>query len=178
MASDDLAKLAEELEALPGYNGWSFAYEHPGFFCFSRNDKPIHVWATPDHNELDKIDVQVEIDNDGTYDENPPSDPAFPRKGRTAEGYLAAMRPILDHYAPPPDVTICCAVCGSSDVSYAVWHRPNTNEIGDIFGSWNAGDNTFCDDCDDCTNLVDKGAEPELFAKARAKYFANNDEEG
>jgi hypothetical protein len=44
--------------------------------------------------------------------------------------------------------TICCAVCGSLDVQYAIWSNPNTGENGEMFGSWNAGDNTFCADCD------------------------------
>lgn len=71
--------------------------------------------------------------------------------------------------------TVCCAECGSIQVEYAVWHDPNTGVTGDVFGSWNAGDNTFCVCCDiegrDCNApLVDKGADPQLFRKARAKY--------
>ncbi len=41
-----------------------------------------------------------------------------------------------------------CTVCKGTNVEYAVWQNPNTGEVGDTFGSWNAGDNTFCRDCD------------------------------
>lgn len=70
----------------------------------------------------------------------------------------------------------CCEVCGSLNVQYAVWYSPNTGETHDVFGSWNAGDNTFCADCDiegrdNCNPpLVDKGASPQEFKRARAKY--------
>ena len=69
---------------------------------------------------------------------------------------------------------VCCAECGGSDVSYAIWHRPNTDENGDVFGTWNSGDNTFCDDCDDCTNLIDKDGDGDLFVAARQKWIAAN----
>ena len=69
----------------------------------------------------------------------------------------------------------CCAECGSLRVEYAVWYDPNTGTARDVFGSWNAGDNTFCVDCDingrDCNApLVDKGADPKAFKIARAKW--------
>jgi hypothetical protein len=69
---------------------------------------------------------------------------------------------------------VCCAVCGSLDVQYAVWHSPNTGEVFDLFGSWNAGDNTFCATCDiegrdPNPPLVDKGAEPKEWKAARKK---------
>jgi hypothetical protein len=51
--------------------------------------------------------------------------------------------------ATKPDVDPCiCAECGSLNVQYAVWMSANTGETHDVFGSWNAGDNTFCEDCD------------------------------
>ncbi len=69
---------------------------------------------------------------------------------------------------------ICCAVCGSLNVQYAVWYRPLTSEVMDEFGSWNAGDNTFCEDCDTegrdpNADLIYEGTEPVAFKKARAK---------
>lgn len=72
----------------------------------------------------------------------------------------------------PP--TVCCATCGSIHVEYAVWYSPNTGETGEIFGSWNAGDNTFCADCDmedrnPNSDLLDEGEDPVLFKKLRAK---------
>jgi hypothetical protein len=72
------------------------------------------------------------------------------------------------------ETQICCAACGSLNVQYAVWYSPNTGAAHDLFGSWNAGDNTFCEDCDmegrdpnPC--LVDSDAEPEAFNRARRK---------
>lgn len=46
-----------------------------------------------------------------------------------------------------PDPCICC-VCGSLNVQYAVWYSPNSGETHDMFGSWNNGDSSFCEDCD------------------------------
>lgn len=75
------------------------------------------------------------------------------------------------------DTKTCCAVCGSLHVQYAVWHSPNTGEVHDLFGSWNAGDNTYCADCDnrgDNPNppLIDEGCDPRDYKaaqKARAR---------
>ena len=66
----------------------------------------------------------------------------------------------------------CCAVCGSTNIEYAVWHNPNTGTIGELFGSWNAGDNTFCADCDmegrdPNPPLLDQSLDPKEFAKLR-----------
>ncbi len=72
------------------------------------------------------------------------------------------------------DAKVCCADCGGSDVSYAIWYRPNDDQNGDVFGSWNSGDNTFCDDCDDCTNLIDRDGDRELFVAARQKWIADH----
>lgn len=65
---------------------------------------------------------------------------------------------------------VCCARCGGLNVEYTVWYRPNTDEPGEMFGSWNAGDNTFCNDCELNTELLDGGAEPEEFLAARARH--------
>lgn len=76
---------------------------------------------------------------------------------------------------------VCCKVCGSINVQYAIWHNPNTGEVGECFGSWNAGDNTFCADCD----AEDRNANPDLihatddaklFAKLRAERLKFEDE--
>ena len=67
---------------------------------------------------------------------------------------------------------VCCAACGSLQVEYAVWYSPNTGQSGEIFGSWNAGDNTFCADCDmegrnPNPSLLDSSVEPVAFKRAR-----------
>jgi hypothetical protein len=64
--------------------------------------------------------------------------------------------------------TVCCAKCGGLNVEYTVWFNPNTEEVGEAFGSWNAGDNTFCADCEENTDLVDYGSDPDHFKLARA----------
>ena len=71
-------------------------------------------------------------------------------------------------------------VCGSLRVDYAVWYSPNTGEVGDLFGSWNAGDNTFCVDCDiegrDANpDLLDHSIDPALFKKLRAKRIKRDE---
>lgn len=71
----------------------------------------------------------------------------------------------------------CCSVCGGINVEYAVWYDPNADVTGDVFGTFNSGDNTFCSDCDDNHDLVDKGAEPERFAKLRRKHRAKEKRE-
>lgn len=48
--------------------------------------------------------------------------------------------------APLPDTWVC-AECGSKNVEATFWVNVNTNVVNDGFGSWNAGDNTYCPDC-------------------------------
>lgn len=76
----------------------------------------------------------------------------------------------------PSAESCCCGVCGSPNVEYAIWFNPNTLERGEPFGSWNAGDNTFCADCDvEGRNpnppLIDAGAEPKEYGRARSKWL-------
>lgn len=63
----------------------------------------------------------------------------------------------------------CCARCGSLDVDYAVWRR-----TGEVFGTFNQPDTVFCNDCeggeDGNNRLISKGADPEAFKRARAKW--------
>jgi hypothetical protein len=51
------------------------------------------VSATPDYNARGQIQVEV--------DDRPLPNVAWPREGRTPEGYMAVMRPVLDSIAPP-----------------------------------------------------------------------------
>lgn len=72
----------------------------------------------------------------------------------------------------PAEPRCCCSVCGSLLVEYTVWYDPNTRETGEMFGSWNAGDNTFCADCsvegrNPNPDLLDEKAEPDKFKAAR-----------
>ena len=47
----------------------------------------------------------------------------------------------------------CCARCGGENVEHAMWVRLNTEEVLDVFGSWCHGDNSWCDDCEDHTDI-------------------------
>lgn len=160
--------LAATLDLFPSYNGWLFSYDYPGYFVFSHENKPgLRVCCTPDWEC--RAGINVQIDDNGDVEDG--AIIPWPKKGRTAEGFFELMKPWLDKYQPVDTVKVCCAVCGSPNVSYAIWHHPNNEDTdGDVFGSWNAGDNTFCDDCDDNSDLVDKGAEPKAFEAARAKW--------
>lgn len=46
-----------------------------------------------------------------------------------------------------------CARCNGFNVEHAHWVNLNSGEVGDIFGSFCNGDNSFCNDCDDHTQI-------------------------
>ena len=81
-----------------------------------------------------------------------------------------------------PEITCRCTVCGSANVEYAVWRNPNNGAVGELFGSWNAGDSMFCADCDvegrdSNPQLIDIAENPKQFAalqKKRAAYDKKN----
>ena len=56
------------------------------------------------------------------------------------------------------DYTTYCKVCGGTNVQYAAWVNPNTNEVLECFGTPNYGDNTYCVDCD----ANDRDPNPDL----------------
>lgn len=56
-------------------------------------------------------------------------------------------------------VTVC-AVCGSQAVQHAMWVNVNTDEVNDEFGTWCNGDNSWCEDCSDHTELVEREIAP------------------
>jgi hypothetical protein len=98
--SDDKANgaLVVALAALPRYNGWMIAWEYPGYVAFHRNGSPS-VIATPDYHVTGMISVEVTTTDDGHTEPRP--NVAWPREGRTPEGYMAVMRPVLDGIASP-----------------------------------------------------------------------------
>ena len=72
---------------------------------------------------------------------------------------------------PAKDECICC-VCGSLNVQYSVWMSANTGVTHDMFGSWNNGDNSFCEDCDTegrdpNPSLMHESENPKEFARLR-----------
>jgi len=72
--------------------------------------------------------------------------------------------------AKTPDVRVRCAKCGGTNVQHAMWVSLNEGDDGcivDTFGSWCDGDNSWCNDCDEPTQLVDRdGGFPEDFRAA------------
>jgi len=65
------------------------------------------------------------------------------KQAKTATAKATATKPVY-----------VCAVCGSENVQHAMWVAVNTGDVNDDFGSWCAGDNSWCDDCEEHTGLV------------------------
>ena len=64
-----------------------------------------------------------------------------------------------------------CAVCGSENVQHAMWVNVNTSEVLGEFGTWCDGDNSWCEDCDEHTELVER-EKPAPKTKKTAKKTA------
>jgi hypothetical protein len=88
-------RLVAEMSALPPYQGWSFTYEYPGFFCYSHPSSPYRVFCTPDFSELETVSIQTQDDDGGFYEEFS-SAPKLPREGRTGAKIFELVRPTLD----------------------------------------------------------------------------------
>lgn len=99
---DEIADVSDEqanealVRALPAYNGWKAAWEYPGYLAFHRTGSDS-VFATPDHNTRGEIAIDVQYP-DGRSTSRP--NIAWSRKGRTPEGFLALLAPVLDSIAP------------------------------------------------------------------------------
>ena len=48
-----------------------------------------------------------------------------------------------------------CSVCGGTDVEHAMWVEVNGERVSEPFGTWNYGDNCWCNDCREHHPLVD-----------------------
>lgn len=72
-----------------------------------------------------------------------------------------------------------CARCKGTNVQHAMWVNPNTDEVFDEFGSWCAGDNSWCEDCEAHTDLVGTDNAPALTEEQiRVLRIFAEDEEG
>ena len=98
MTDEETERLVAELEALPDYQGWWFAYEYPGYFCYRHPNLPFRVAFTPDWSEDGMVDVQVD-DHVGTFYEEHSCDLPFPQGARTGQALLDLVRPTLDKLA-------------------------------------------------------------------------------
>jgi hypothetical protein len=90
----DAARLVAELEALPSYRGWRFAYEYPGLFCYHQPDGgTLSVFFTPDWSGDQELQVEVQTeDGECRACEVLP----LPREGRTGQKIFEMVRPTLD----------------------------------------------------------------------------------
>ena len=51
---------------------------------------------------------------------------------------------------------IVCEKCGSANVQHAYWVNPNSEEVLEPFGTWCYDDNSWCENCQEHTKLVEK----------------------
>ena len=49
---------------------------------------------------------------------------------------------------------IYCNDCKGTNVQCAMWVNPNTHKVFDDFGEWNYQGSTWCDDCQEHTELI------------------------
>jgi hypothetical protein len=70
-------------------------------------------------------------------------------------GEMEALLVLLAQLAPGPVTEVKipqtiyrCVSCGSTSVSHAMWVGLNDEDVGDFFGSWCYGDNSYCSACD------------------------------
>jgi hypothetical protein len=99
----EVERLMNELRDLGPYDGWSFTYEFPGYFCYSRQNLPFSVRFTPDWQADGTLPIEVHDDEGGYCEEHSTTLP-LPREGRTGKQLFNLVRPTLDKLAklPPP----------------------------------------------------------------------------
>lgn len=98
-----------------------------------------------------------------------------------AEGFHAATAKDQPREEHPGDYV--CAVCGSDKVQHAMWVELNTDVIGEPFGTWCWGDNSYCTVCsesedgdgDGHTNIVtrDEYEKAQRAKKRKARKAAS-----
>jgi hypothetical protein len=69
---------------------------------------------------------------------------------------------------------VICGDCGSENVEYVAWYNPTTEEVGESFGTFNYGDNSYCNECDDHKDIIFKGDNPEKFKELREKHLTRD----
>lgn len=68
------------------------------------------------------------------------------------------------------NVKFICSKCDSDDVEHAMWVNPNTETVGDTFGTWNEDDASFCNNCESTGTLIENRTRPS-FQKTIALDF-------
>ncbi len=66
----------------------------------------------------------------------------------------------VDPHAEEKSPPVICSECGSPNVQYAVWYRPNKKEVLDDYGSWDHPDTKWCEDCGSHQILLDPEVDP------------------
>jgi hypothetical protein len=118
----EIDRLVAEMSALPVYQGWSFTYEYPGYFCYSHPESPYSVFCTPDFSDLETVTIQTQ-DDEGSFYEEFSSDPKFSREGRTGEKIFELVRPTLDRIlALPPELHVALTAAEISALKLAGEH--------------------------------------------------------
>ena len=104
MTNAETERLLAEMEALPEYHGWSFAYEYPGYFCYHHDDLPYSVFFTPDWEGEESMPLEVPLPDhaallllyDGRIVDDHCDRLPLPYKGRTGQVIFELVRPTLD----------------------------------------------------------------------------------
>lgn len=72
------------------------------------------------------------------------------------DGTMPALVRVLERIAnaleldrKPLKPKYMCKTCHGFNVQHAHWVRVNTNEVMDVFGTWNQPDAAYCEDCSD-----------------------------
>lgn len=67
-----------------------------------------------------------------------------------------------------------CYRCGGTNVQHAYWVMVNTDEVMDVFGSWNQTDTCYCEDCKDHWPIVEDGC--SLMSDEEKKFLGEEPE--
>lgn len=118
----DMGAFLDRVNGRPGLEHWVATWEFPGYVSWSYTGgvpgfEHLTVHATPDWGSDGTISIDVMID--ATCDKRwkgEIKDVPWPFAGRSAESYVAAMRPILEHFTPTRMVTTTVTFAGSTSV--------------------------------------------------------------
>lgn len=63
-------------------------------------------------------------------------------------GRLESTEPNVQELPRNDEIEFRCKECHSRDVEHTMWVNVNTDEIGEVYGTWNQLDTSFCNDCE------------------------------
>ena len=97
MIDDEHKRLRAELETIPAYHGWWFAYEYPGLFCYHHPDSKLSIFFTPDWSTDGMMPIEVQDDEGSCVDY---AEISLPHEGRTGQKLFDLVRSTLDKHQP------------------------------------------------------------------------------